>query len=125
VEYDTTGGVIEKGNYLENEKDGLWLHNVGDFHEEGDYKMGLREGTWKAYYPSGKINYVGKFVQGNPDGVHKLYYENGKIRELRFYVMGIKDGTWSKFSEEGEIVMTITYSNDKELRINGFKVEKD
>jgi len=122
TEYSLTGGIIAQGDYLEGEKEGKWFYKAGDYFEEGNYVVGLREGVWKHYYQSGEIKYQGNFVQGNPQKKHKLYWENGIIKEERFYEMGIKEKTWKKYNNEGVLLMSINYKNDVEFRINGVRV---
>jgi len=36
--------------------------------------------------------------------------------------MGIREKIWKKYDPEGNLVMTITYKNDEEQRINGIKI---
>jgi len=122
VEYDREGNVIAEGNYIDGERDGLWKINVGDEKEEGKYIVGLREGVWKLYYANGQLMYEGRFVQGNPEGKHKLYYPNGKLKEERYFSNGLKEKTWKKYDENGNLIITITYKDDLEKRINGVKV---
>ena len=37
--------------------------------------------------------------------------------------MGIREKNWKKYDTEGNLVMTITYKNNEELRINGVKLK--
>ena len=37
--------------------------------------------------------------------------------------MGIKEKSWKKYDPEGNLVMTITYKNDEESKVNGVKVD--
>ncbi len=122
VEYDRKKNVIAVGNYIEGEKDGLWKIDVGDEYEEGKYIVGLRDGIWKFYYADGKLKYEGRFVQGNPEGKHKLYYPDGKIKEERYYSSGLREKNWKKYDENGNLVISITYKDDLEKKINGVKV---
>ena len=123
TEYSVEGEIIAQGDYLEGEKEGKWIYNAGDYTEEGRFVVGLREGTWKHFYANGNLKYQGDYVQGNPHKRHKIYWENGMIKEEQYYDMGIKEKTWKKYNEEGVLLMTITYKNDVEHRINGVKVD--
>jgi len=122
VEYDPAGNILTKGDYIGGEKEGEWVYQVGDHEEKGSYVIGLREGTWIYYYKNGQIKYEGTYLQGNPDRRHKLYYPNGVLKEDRYYEMGIREKNWKKYDEEGNLVMTITYRNDVEQRINGVRI---
>jgi len=109
--------------YIGGEKEGEWIYQVGDHVERGSYVIGLREGVWKYYYPDGSLKYEGSYSQGNPDKRHKFYYPDGSLKEEQYYVMGIREKNWKKYDKEGNLLMTITYKNNEELRINGVKTE--
>ena len=36
--------------------------------------------------------------------------------------MGIKEKTWKKYNDEGILLMSISYKNDVEFRINGVRI---
>ena len=122
VEYDIKGNIIEKGDYINGEQEGEWVHHVGDHMEKGSYVIGLREGIWKYFYSDGTLKYEGYYSQGNPDGRHKYYYPSGVLKEEQYYQMGLREKNWKKYDEEGNLLMTLTYRHDQELRINGMKV---
>ena len=123
IEYDTLGEIIVQGSYFDGQKEGEWYYKVGDYSEKGKYVGDLKDGKWQAFYSDGKLKYEGNFVQGNPDGEHVFYYPNGQIKEINYYVMGISEKNWKKFDENGLLLITITYRDNKEYRINGQKVE--
>jgi antitoxin component YwqK of YwqJK toxin-antitoxin module len=122
TEYDSNGKILTKGNYINGEKDGEWIYQVGDHEERGSYVIGLREGIWKYFYSDGKLEYEGMYSQGNPDKKHKYYYPSGVLKEEQYYEMGIREKNWKKYDDEGNLVMTITYKNDVEQRINGIRI---
>lgn len=123
IEYDTLGNIITSGNYFDGQKEGEWIYRAGDYSEKGKYIGDLKDGKWQAFYRDGKLKYEGNFVQGNPDGEHVFYYPNGQIKELNYYIMGISEKNWKKFDENGLLLITITYKDNREYRINGQKVE--
>ncbi len=123
IEYDSVGEVIVKGSYFDGLKEGEWYYHAGDYSESGKYTGDLKDGTWKGYYSNGKLAYEGNYIQGNPDGEHKYYYPSGQLKEIDFYVMGIAEKNWKKFDEAGNLLITITYRDNKEYRINGEKIE--
>ena len=83
----------------------------------------MKDGKWKHFYNSGELKYEGNYIQGNPDGKHKYFYSNNVLKEEQFYLMGIKEKHWQKYDEYGNLLITISYKNDKEVRINGVKVD--
>ena len=123
VEYDEHGNILTKGDYINGEKDGEWIYQVGDHEERGSYVIGLREGIWKYYFNDGTLKYEGFYSQGNPDKRHKYYYPNGAIKEEQYYQMGIREKNWKKYDQEGNLVMTVTYKQNVEQRINGVRIK--
>lgn len=123
VEYNEYGEVITEGEYYDGEKEGEWLYEAGDHIEKGAYVIGLRDGKWKYYYDNDQLKYEGNYIQGNPDGKHKYYHENGLLKEEQYFAMGIKEKHWKKFDKYGNLLITISYHNNREVRINGVKVE--
>lgn len=61
--------------------------------EEGFYKNNRKEGSWKKYYPNGKVEHVLNYLNGKLDGIATFYYKNGKKKE---------EGTWKKNRWVGE-----------------------
>ena len=100
-----------------------WYYRDGDHIEIGNFITGLRDGTWKYFYGDSTLEFEGNFIQGNPDGKQKLYYQNGMVKEERYFVMGIREKNWRKYDKSGNLVMTITYKNDEETKINGIKLD--
>lgn len=123
VEYDRNGSILTKGDYISGEKEGEWIYQVGDHQERGAFVIGLREGIWKYYFNNGKIKYEGFYSQGNPDKRHKYYYSSGVLKEDQYYELGIREKNWKKYDDQGNLVMTITYRNNREQRINGFRIK--
>ena len=124
VQYSDSATIVAKGEYVNEEREGFWIEHVGHAREEGNYLMGLKNGTWKTYYLDGQSYHTGAFVQGVPDGRHAFYYPDGKtLKEEQYYVMGRRDKNWKKYYENGAIFLTITYSNDNEVRINGIRID--
>lgn len=125
IEYDTLGQTIVSGKYFDGQKEEEWEYKVGDVTEKGKYVADLKDGVWKAFYSNGKLKYQGNYIQDNPDGEHLFYYPNGQLKESNYYVMGISEKNWKKYDENGTLVLTITYKDNKEYRINGERVDFD
>jgi uncharacterized protein len=123
TEYDKVGNIISEGEYFEGEKEGNWTVSINDFIAKGKYIAGLEDGKWKYFYDDGSIMFEGSYIQGNADGKHKYYYSDGTLKEEQFYTSGIPDKLWKKYDPEGNLIVTITYENGKEFRINGVKVD--
>jgi uncharacterized protein len=123
MEYDTAGQVIVNGKYFDGQKEEEWVYKVGDYLEKGKYVGDLKDGKWQAFYPDGKLKYEGNYIQDNPDGEHKFYYPSGQLKEINYYVMGISEKNWRKYDENGTLLLTITYRDNREYRINGERVD--
>jgi uncharacterized protein len=123
IEYDTLGEVIVNGHYFDGQKEEEWVYKVGDYSEKGKYVADLKDGKWQAFYKDGKLEYEGNYIQGNPDGEHIFFYNNGQVKEINYYVMGIAEKNWKKYDENGLLLITITYKDNREYRINGEKID--
>ncbi len=123
-EYSDSGKIIAKGNYVQGEKEGVWIYDIGDETETGKYVMGLKDGIWRRYYKSnGSIAFTGKFVQGSPDEKHTYYYPNGNVKEEQYYDTGQKIKSWAKYNVEGELILVVQYRNNEIYKINGVKMD--
>ncbi len=123
IEYDINGNVLVEGEYFDGEKEGNWITVINDHKAVGKYITGLMDGKWKHYYQNGNLSFEGNFVQGNADGKHKYFYPDGTLKEEQDYSMGIRQKHWKKYDENGQLIITISYKDDKEYRINGVKVD--
>lgn len=123
TEYDLDGNIIVQGEYIDGEKDGEWTTKINDNKAVGKYVNGMMDGKWRYYYDNGNILFEGNFIQGNADGKHKYFYSDGTLKEEQYFNQGIKYKHWKKYNTDGELIITITYKDDKEYRINGIKVD--
>jgi len=58
----------------------------------------------------------------NDKTVFRMYADDGKIKEEQYYISGFREKNWKKYDQEGELILTITYKDDVETRINGEKL---
>jgi antitoxin component YwqK of YwqJK toxin-antitoxin module len=122
TEFDEGGNIIVEGEFVEGERDGDWTTIINDNKAVGKYVNGLMDGKWKYFYDNGNVLFEGNFIQGNPDGKQKYYFPDGNLKEEQYYNQGIKENNWKKYNDAGELILTVTYKQDKEYRINGTKV---
>lgn len=123
TEYDELGNILTEGEYFDGEKEGNWIISINDFLAKGKYITGLEDGKWRYYYDDGTLMFEGSYIQGLPDGKHKYFYPDGSLKEERVYSSGVPDRHWKKYDREGNLIVTISYENGKEYRINGVKVD--
>lgn len=122
VEYDKEGEIITKGKYIEDLKEEKWYYHVGDHTEEGNYLNGEKNGMWKHYYLDGTLKFEGNYVQGYPNGRHRHYFPNKKIEVEGKYRMGKKIRDWKYYNSDGILIMTITYKDGEEYKIDGRRI---
>lgn len=125
----------------ENKKQGYWVikNSSGVIIEEGEYRDNRKNGLWKAYFSNGNLKSEITFVGSRPKGPYKLYYENGIIQEegnwsstkntgnfkryhtngkvsqdFQFNTSGRREGEQKYFHENGELRIVGTWSQGQE-----------
>lgn len=123
VEYDSLGNVISEGDYSGGLKTGVWIINVNDHSEQGEFVDGELNGEWIWKYPGDKKAFVGEFQNGTPIGKHKYFYTNGNTKMRGGYAGGELDGKWEYFREDGTLDLEIEYEAGLAVKINGQKIK--
>lgn len=97
-------------------------------------RQGLKQGYWKSVDADGKLKFEGRFIDDHPAGTFRYYYPDGKLKAIsvmrdqgnsartRLFhengrLMGegnyrnkVKDSTWSYYSDlDGSLVSRETY----------------
>lgn len=134
---EKAGEMIFDGNYVNNQKDGMWLVH---FAENGllakieNFKLGLKEGIFidlskqgylvseqyfKKDIPDGPSRRYGQggfqtsennYAAGKYHGMQSTWYENSKKKsEESNYNNGIKDGPSRWFNAEGNLIAEYNY----------------
>ena len=126
IEYDSTGQVVLKGQYYDGLEDGEWFLQSGDYKEEGKFIEGRRHGEWvHTYLTTDEVAYEGEYIEGLEDGKHTWYYENGKKKLEGKYEMGMRQGDWRRFDENGLLILTISYKNNRDQKLDGKKIKPE
>lgn len=98
-----TGNVREKGQYLNDQRTGLWLH----YHEdntpaiEGGYSKDKPEGVWKTFDEKGNLESEGRFESGLQIGVWITYHANGQRALIQHLSAGKLNGLETEFDKQG------------------------
>ncbi|MDG1147195.1 MAG: hypothetical protein P8N52_02700 [Crocinitomicaceae bacterium] len=72
---------------------------------DGNYKKGLKEGKWIAYYPGGKFPAViSQYKDGALHGVMQQFTRRGKITSEIEYKKGLKHGKFNVFDKRGKVI---------------------
>lgn len=82
--------------------------------EKGQYKNGLREGTWVVYYPNGiAIQQEIAYKNGKLNGRNVTYFSDGNIFAEGDFEADKKVGLWHWYYESGQLESTVTFAQDK------------
>jgi antitoxin component YwqK of YwqJK toxin-antitoxin module len=124
IEYADSNGVITKGQYSEGLKEGIWTYNMGNYSSIGKYTDDQQDSLWKEYYNDNhKVRFEGNYNQGRPDGKHTWYYPDGKKEVEGQYTMGLMEDKWKYYTSDGDLLITITFKDDVEIKFDAVKVE--
>jgi antitoxin component YwqK of YwqJK toxin-antitoxin module len=102
--YYETGKVKAEGSYYKS--DG------GNVSRKGVPKNG-REGVWKVYFESGKLEEVHTWKNGKINGLTQLYYENGNLKAEYTILNEIYSGVYKEYYSDGKLKSVKNYSNGK------------
>lgn len=87
---------------------------------EGQVIKSLRTGTWKFYYPNGKIRNVCYYLNGKKNGISIQYFPNGKISDSINYKDGHFNGLVKFYYPNGQLNFE-DYYEDNKLNRNAFQ----
>ncbi|MBF9255564.1 hypothetical protein I2I11_19855 [Pontibacter sp. 172403-2] len=108
---------------------GRWKVRVGDektLVRNGRFRHGREVGTWKYYYPSGKLLMVEKHKRNLDYILVKRYHENGKLAkegQARLVTSGnvvryFWFGDWKVYDEHGKFSHREYYEDGNEISLN-------
>ncbi|MDA7744813.1 hypothetical protein N8911_01810 [bacterium] len=73
---------------------------------------GQKNGTEKAFYVDGNLQYERVWSKGKLNGSGKHYFRNGQLYYTEYHENGIKKGDWTFNDEEGDIKQKIKYTGN-------------
>ncbi len=124
-ELSSLGDTLQKGEFVEGYKHGIWTTNSGDALVIENFSDGEFHGDYAVYYlPSKKLKVEAKYLQGNLHGTYKEFYESGKIRVSGQYAGGKENGSWKYYDEEGLLETEIEYSQGEIAKVDGNSMPK-
>lgn len=92
-----------EGNYAGKLLDGVYTRFYEDhsIREKGDFKNGIKTGTWLHWYPNGEISKKESFNNdGNLHGYYAVLDENGDLVSRGYYRNGQKQGRWVDYTNQ-------------------------
>ncbi len=95
-------------------KQGPWKkYENGVLVYEGQFVNDVPQGTFKYYFPNGKLKSVSEFVTGVSKVKVTIYHENGNVASKGVFVNQQKDGQWQYFSEKNVLLSEENYKLGK------------
>ena len=119
--YTEEGILVDDAKFKEGERDGLteqFYSDTGKLRVSGNYKNGVLDGEFKAYYPNGNLQGEVNYKNGEMNGEFKEYHENKNIRLSGSYKNSLQDGEWKSYLEDGTLETIVNY---KDGELNGLK----
>jgi antitoxin component YwqK of YwqJK toxin-antitoxin module len=111
---DTLNRLDEQGR-----KQGWWRitapvdrkpgYDTGAVVEEGCYRNDRRTGTWKGYWPNGRVKSKITYAGGLPQGAYSLYYENGQIEEQGTWDLDRNTGAFKRWHANGKLAQEFLF----------------
>jgi antitoxin component YwqK of YwqJK toxin-antitoxin module len=82
------GKLYLKGNYVNNNKEGLWHYfdSDGRLSEEVSYSNSIYHGNRTTFWPNEKIKRIERYVNGYLHGPSNLYHQNGQLASQKNYI---------------------------------------
>ncbi len=118
------GGIWEKGNLINGEKNGEWtFYNCdGYIWKVGHFLNGIEHGEFSYYGYYGKFNTYHKkktehYKHGKLNGEYTHYYESGNIISIANYNDGLQVGSYIFYEENGNIYWAGNYENGKLVEV--------
>ena len=119
--YTEDGILIDSGIFKNGERDGLteqFYNDTGKLRVSANYKNGVLDGKFKAYYPNGNLQGEVTYKNGEMNGEYREYNENKNIRLSGNYKNNLQDGEWKSYLEDGTLETIVNY---KDGELNGLK----
>ena len=125
TEYNDSGAVILKGEFVDGKEEGEWIYEIGDHREVGNYEYGAKMGVWKhTYLTTDKLKFEGEYFDDLPQNKHTWYFDSGQKMLEGKYVSGVKEGEWRRYNDDGTILISIEYKSGIEDKVDGVKMKE-
>ena len=103
TEYHANGKRACFWEMRDHGNDGPWRRwsSQGDIIEEGWYRKGMREGTYKLLHSNGNTRLEGTYRDNRREGKWRLFHEDGKLKQECHYAAGDLV-RWEVWQAEGQ-----------------------
>lgn len=95
-------------------KQGPWRYyfNTGKLNSEGAYFNGKMHSEWRFYHETtGNIQKIENWIEGFQKGITKEFYPSGKLEKSFMFKNGVYNGLFLSYFEDGTIHKKGYYSN--------------
>lgn len=113
-------------------KQGPWKkYENGVLIYEGQFENDVPKGTFKYYYPDGKLKSISEFVTGVSKVNVKTYHENGNVASQGMFINQQKDGQWKYYSDKNVLLSEENYKLGKKYgrfvtySVEGYKLKEE
>jgi len=110
------------------------MYHSNQLAEQGQFKEGLKVGTWKTWHTNGTIESVQNWKKGLKCGDYLRYDQNGALAESGKYSKDLKTGKWVNFEKKDTLVykkgnlvpkkQKLSKSQEYKLKEEQAKIEK-
>jgi len=85
-------------------------YRTGNLVEKGNYENGRKQGLWKKYYPNGRLKSEITYVNSRPKGPYTLYYDNGKVEEKGNWERTKNTGSFKRYHPNGKLAQEFKFT---------------
>src|SRR5687768_6254761 len=103
VEYFGNGSLQGTGAFKKGLPDGLRVQYYENKKSETTYSSGVKDGPSTDYHENGKISQEGIYKAGKTEGSWKIYYPGGQLKAVLTFVKGVEKGDYFEYSEAGKL----------------------
>lgn len=112
--YDSLGNKLEEGKISNNKIHGLTIgyYLNQNIKYKGFYRVNRKHGSWKYFYPDGKLEQKGNFQSDKVHGEWIWFYRNGDTLRSESFKFNKRDGLYVSYDPYGNIIQKGFYEND-------------
>jgi antitoxin component YwqK of YwqJK toxin-antitoxin module len=94
--------AVYSDNHFEAEGSYREFYPNGKVFVEGQFKNGRQNGEWTFYFDNGKLNRKATYKDGKPDGPREIFRADGTLTAKRGFTNGLRDGDWITYDDTGK-----------------------
>jgi MORN repeat variant len=92
-------GVVTTGAFVHKKMTGAWkIVGHGKLRGKGTFHAGA--GTWKSFYPDGRMLAEGSFENNRAHGAWHFFHASGRLAAEGHYTKGLRTGRWTFYYDD-------------------------